>query len=243
MARGTAPGYSDHMLEIAKGNVTKHSFIEKFGRNTAVASGGTETIWDGSSLYSYPASATITHVISGEAADTMDVEVQGLDANFNLVTQEATLNGTTQVALSTALIRVFRVKILGGSDPAGAISVTDTGQSNTYAQVTAGTNQTNMAVYTIPNGYTGYLVGWYASILRATGTNAAVADVDLFRRTTGGVFRSTQPVGIQNTGGNYWQYRFPCPLELAAKTDVEVRATPSANADMSAGFTVILVED
>lgn len=229
--------------EIAKGNVSGSTFVEKFGRNTAVAQTTQETIWDGSTLYSYPSSATITHIISADAADTMDVEVQGLNASWELVTQEVTLNGATQVALGTPLIRVFRAKILGSTATQGAVTVTDDGQSNTYAQINVGVNQTNMAVYTIPAGKTGYLHKWYAGILRATGVSPVAADIDVYRRESGGVFRSTQPIGVQNTGNGAWQYDFKFAITLPAKTDIEVRANPSAAADISAGFTIELVDN
>lgn len=233
----------DHFSRVARSEVAGNMFIEKFGRNTTVASGTQETIWDGSSIYSYPSTADITHAISTNANDTMDIEIQGLDANYVLTTQTITLTGDTQVALDTPLIRVFRARILGSVATLGVVSITDNGQNDTYAQIAVGVNQTNMAVYTVPAGKTGYLHKWYASILRATGTTAVAADVDIFRRTSGGVFRSTQPVGIQNTGNGAWQYEFKFPLKLEEKTDIEIRATPTANADISGGFTVEIVDN
>ena len=229
--------------EVATGGISSLSYIEKFGRNTTVASGAQETIWDGSTLYSYAATAVITHAISANAGDTMDIEIQGLDADWALVVQTITLTGDTQVALTTPLIRVFRARLVGGTASLGVISITTTGQSATYAQILVGVNQTNMAIYTIPAEKTGYLHVWYASMLRATGTTATAADVDLYRRDFEEVFRSTQPIGIQNTGSGQWQYRYTFPIKLPAKTDIEVRATPTANADISAGFSVELVDD
>ena len=230
----------DRATEVVVGNIDGITYIEKFGRNTAVASGVQETIWDGSTIYVWPTSASITHIVSTNGGDTMQIEVQGLDGNFVLVTQTITLTGTTQKLLATPLRRVFRAKVLGSVATLGIVKISNLGQAVVYAQITVGANQTNMALYTIPAGKTGYLKKWYASILRSSGVTAVAADVDIFRREFGGVFRSTQPVGIQNTGMGSWQYQFPYPLALPEKTDIAVRAIPTAAADISAGFTIEL---
>jgi len=37
----------DFALQLARGQIYNHSSINKFGRNTAIANGATEDIWDG----------------------------------------------------------------------------------------------------------------------------------------------------------------------------------------------------
>jgi hypothetical protein len=70
----------DFTLQLARGQINNHTHINKFGRNTAVASGATEEIWDGSYTYPFPSSATITHIrAAADSATTRSVvvEVQG----------------------------------------------------------------------------------------------------------------------------------------------------------------------
>lgn len=239
---------------ISRGEVDGYSYIQKFGRNPAVASGVQEVIWDqGDAAYTYESSAVTLYASSSNTNDDETIEVQGLDANWRLQTVEVTVNGFTSVALSGTWRRVFRAKNISATTPegdiyistdsdAGADGIPDTA-SQIKAKIIQGNNQTNMAIYTVPAGYKGYLTGWYVSMLRATGTTATAADVDIFRRNAGSVFRSTQPIGIQNTGSGIHKFDFPVPLELAAKTDVEVRAQPSADSDVAAGFTILLIKD
>jgi len=97
-----------------------------------------------------------------------------------------------------------------------------------------------MALYTIPRGKIGFLKRWYVSLLRGSGTTAVAADVDMFRHEFGtSAWRSTQPIGVQNTGAGKHTYDFYAPIELPEKSDIIVNATPTAIADVSAGFTII----
>ena len=229
------------------------SYIEKFGRNRTVASGNEEVIEDSSlAAQTLSTAADIDTISSSNAGDGQEIEIQGLDEDWELVTQTATLNGQTKVTLDTPLIRVFRAKNIGSSALAGDVYIYVDGDitagvpdddPDVRAKILTAKNQTNMAKYTIPYGYTGYLVKWYVAMLRTSGTSAVACDVDIYIREYGGAFRSKQPIGIQNTGNGNWQYEFPFALQVAAKSDIEVRATPTANADVSAGFTLLLIKD
>lgn len=229
------------------------TYIEKFGRNATVASGAEEVIEDSSlAIQTQSSTADIDTISSSHASDSQTLEVHGLDTNWNVVVQTKALNGQAKVTLDTALIRVYRVKNISASalqgdayvyvDSAITTGVPDD-STKIRAKVLVGKNQTAMAKYTIPLGYTGYLIKWYASILRATGVAAVACDLDIYIKEFGGVFRSKQPVGVQNTGQGSWQHEFPFPLSIPAKSDIEVRATPTANADISAGFSILLVKD
>jgi len=89
--------------------------IHKFGRNTDSDTG--DDIWDGSAAYPFPAAAATTTVASGDANDTSDgtgartIDVMGLDANYASVTESVTMNGTSNVTLSTSFLRVFRAYV------------------------------------------------------------------------------------------------------------------------------------
>lgn len=241
-------------ISISRGEVDGYSYVQKFGRNPTIASGIQEVIWDqADATYTYESSAVTLYASSSNTNDDETIEVQGLDANWQLQTVNVIVNGFVSVALSGTWRRVFRAKNISSTTPEGDIYIsTDSdagadGIPDTATQIKAkiiqGNNQTNMAIYTIPAGYKGYLSAWYISMLRTSGVTAVAADVDIFRRTFGGVFRSTQPIGIQNTGEGIHNFLFPVPIELAPKTDIEVRAQPTAAADVAAGFTVLLIRN
>jgi len=243
----------DYRMKVAVGMIPGASYIEKFGRNKTVASGTQEPIWDGSGAYSYPTTARVHNIVSTEVEDgavgktgALTIDIQGLDANYLLISETVTLNGTTPVATQNSYTRIFRMRVLtSGSQGTneGIISATAVTDATVTAQILASTGQTNMALYTIPSGYTGYLLGWYASLLRATGVTAVGADVDFIERSFGGAWRSKQPTGIQNTGQGHWHYDFEFPLALSEKSDMQVIGTPTAAADISAGFTILLLKN
>ena len=88
---------SEHFIQIAAGNVKKTSHINKFGYNSAVGT-AFETVHDGSNVYSYIANAG-TATVAGASDAGAVVEIQGLDANYNLTI--LTGNGQTLMCVYT----------------------------------------------------------------------------------------------------------------------------------------------
>lgn len=229
-------------------------YIRKWGRNKTIASTAQEVIEDASFTLANTALSTtadINRFSSSNDTDTQTIEVQGLDADWNLVTQEVILGGQLKKTLPTNLIRVFRVRNLSSVALAGDVYIYVQGGGETLgkpdtdsyvrAKVLAGNNQTGMAKFTIPAGYTGYLTSFYASLLKGSGVTAVAADIELYVREYGGLFRSMFQFGLQTTGKGTHEKKFDFPELLPAKTDIEVRATPSAVADIAAGFEIALI--
>ncbi len=161
---GLNSAFVDRFLE------TEGAFaVNKFGENPASGGNTWETIWDEGGLYSFPATADITHILQAVDQETMrgqKVQVQGLNASWDLVTQEATLNGTlttNAVQLATPLRRVFRAKVHANVVTDQDINIKNVGGGTTYATITAGNNQTLMAVYTVPRNYVAYMTNYYIS--------------------------------------------------------------------------------
>ena len=234
------------MLSISKGEIAGHSSVNKFGRNSAIASTATEVIWDGSSTsYPYPSTADITHILSG-AADTQTIEVQGLDATWALVTQTKTLTGTTPVALDTPLIRVFRMKVISNTSPTGIVYATNASVSASYAQIDIGNNQTLMAIFTVPVNTTAYMTRYYATVNEVA--NKAVEGViklSAADRENDYVFQLKHVMGMDKDASSVIEHDFKPYYKFTEKTDIQlvfVNAIAQV-ADVSAGFDLILVED
>jgi hypothetical protein len=249
-------------LAIAKGDVTGHSSIHKFGEVPDFDTGdGVVTIWDGADdgninqmVYQYSTTADIDSISSSDASDTQTVEIHGLDTDWNPVTQTATLNGRTRVALTTPLIRMFRMKNTGSTDFAGYVytyvngaitdGVPDT-PADVRAVVQADENQTLMAVYTIPNGYTGQMRDLFASLIGASKTTNYT--VWLKVRPFGGVFQTKIKFGLSETGTSHTKHEYVEPETIAAKSDIELRAKITAGsitgANMGGGFDIVLIAD
>ena len=241
----------DILLEIAKGNVEGHSQINKFGSNPDSADGVAEPVWDGGTAYTWPTTASITHLRAGvDSATTQGivVEIQGLDTNYASVTQEATTDAsdsTTEVALSTALRRVFRIKVYDDTAVDQQIWVGPTGFATKQAIVQIGMNQTLMAIYTIPVGKTGYMTGYYGDYVRDAVKDPDSVAFGLWNRdnTNGYAPQIKHQKGIPKQAPGF-QHFFKPYLKILEKTDVWLEATADdADAHIHGGYDIILVDN
>lgn len=249
-------------LSIARGIVTGNSYIHKFGNAPDFdTSDGKVTIWDGADdsginqmNYVYSTSADIDSISSSNAGDLHNIEIQGLDVNYALVTQTITLTGQTRKALDTNLIRVFRARNVGVTDLAGNVycyvntalsSGVPIDATKVRAVIRIGNNQTLMALYTIPAGKSGYMRDWFASTAGASKVTAN--EVDLYARPFGQVFQIRHRTSINDTGTSYIHHKYEEPEEFAEKTDIEMQvnatATGVSEASVSAGFDIVLIDD
>ena len=119
----------DWHVNLARGKLRNAYHVHKFGRNTSLSNGVDETIWDGSSLYpwaTWDAGANTVFLASSESDDTSRVvEIQGLDANYDALTETITLDGsdgTTAVESTNEYIRLFRMRNVGSTDISGNVT-------------------------------------------------------------------------------------------------------------------------
>jgi hypothetical protein len=238
-------------LQVARGNIDGHKSLFKFGINPD-NNGTLETVWSHSTLYVYPTAATVMKVSSTNAADTAagtgarTILVSGLDANYDEIEETVTLNGQTAVLTTKLFLRVFRSYVLTagtGGTAAGDIYVGDgvvtAGVPATvYAVITIGDNQTNMAMWTVPAGYTFYLS---RGTFSAASNNSAqfVLGKFMFRRQ-GSVFRNAADITVNS---NVFGYDFEVPLAIPEKTDIEARviALAGTNFYITASFEGIYI--
>lgn len=247
-------------LAIAKGDVIGHSFVHKFGRAPDFDTGdGEVTIWGGANdaltnemQYNYSATAIIDSLVSSNSGDTQAIKVEGLDSSYALVTQTITITGQTRKALDTNLIRVNRLINVGSTDIAGNVyCYEDTAltagvpidTTKIRAIIIDGSNQTEMAVYTVPAGKTGYLRQWFASSSGAKKTTNYLTK--LKARPFGQVFQLKHSSSIADAAPYIHSYIEP--EAFTEKTDIEMTAsitdTGITEAAVSAGFDIVLVDN
>lgn len=226
-------------LQVARGQITYHSSLFKFGFNSVV-SNTEETIWDAGGIYTYPSSALAMTVTSagGATDEGITVVVQGLDTNYLEVSEEVTLNSSGTDTTTQTFLRVFRAYVSGGTEPTGNITIANGG--TTYAQITDGDHQTLMAVYTVPAGKTLYLNRGSIS----SGTEIANKYITgrLVTRLQGKIFRTQAKVTLAN---GFIDFDWEVPLQVTEKTDIEARAVASsaANTAVSATFEGVLIDN
>lgn len=245
-----AEGSRPWMQLVAEGAIPGYSVVEKFGENPEIdIATDPEDVWSHGGLYTFSTTADIDSIVSDDADDDQEITVQGLDEDWELVTQTVTLNGQTRVALSTDLIRCFRMWNADTTALEGDVHVyvDSTISSGVVADATkirsgilTGSGQTEMAIYTVPAGYIGYLYQGYTGLSR--GSYQAAAEFVPAIREFGGVWRTVFRISEIGQGTSAFTYTYPIPRPLAAKTDIKVMCVKVTADDTGvfAGFTIVL---
>ena len=209
-------------------------------------------------VYDYSTSAAIDSVSSSENTDTnITIQIQGLDASSNIVIQTASLDATdaeTRVALTTPLRRVFRAKNSSGTDLTGHVVIYEntaltagvpTDKSKIRLVIQPENGQTEMALFTIPAGKTGYLRSWYTGTAGAS--KSSNYSMRLIAREPGGVWQLKHRSAISDTGTSYVQHNYFEPLKFNSGVDLEMRiemfAVGATAASIAGGFDLLLVDD
>jgi hypothetical protein len=242
---------TEQNINIARGLIRGTTIIHKFGRNPNI--GGTpETIWEQGGIYTYLTVASTIYVYGADAQDgaagtgARTVTVQGLDADYNTIEETLTVDG----AVSTqSFLRVYRafvtsagslqtnkgdVLVSTGASGSGTVlaKIATIGTGTVYGQ-----GQTNLALYTIPAGKTGYLTNWNIGV----GAYNDAVTANLYTREVGNglIFRTRD---VMDVPGGLHQRIYQVPFALPEKTDIEVRAIASTGTNVSSTFDIILYD-
>lgn len=218
-------------LPIAAGEVTGYSNINKFGATDGDVTAG--TIWDGNAgttIYPYPSAGVLT--VTSISNSGADVEVQGLDDNFEPATEVVAIGDTGLTTFS----RVFRA-IMVDTNNDDDVSINQ--GAGLAAKIIEDQGQTLMAVYTVPAGKTAYLTHINYSSDKAA-TNSAM-QYRLFARPENGTFNIKGVLG--SAGGAILDFKYDIPLKFAEKTDIKVDVIAAQAATCTATLEIILVDD
>lgn len=233
--------FNDERLSLARGLMRNASSVHKFGAVDSLSINTTGTVWDvNDTIYPWATWAT-PGVLTVPAVNVADngnrIVVYGLDANYAEINEEFTLSSSGTVTGTKTFARVYRAYYFNNTTNVGDINIQRGG--TTIARIRAGRAQTLMAVYTVPAGYTAYL-------MQGTATAQAGADgsgfmyVRYFEQSS---FRVGHTFEIGGTGGQYF-YPFATPIAIPEKSDIDVRITTrSNNGRFTAAFDMILIED
>lgn len=244
--------YEPFELQVSRGQIQGHRNVTVFGFNPDVDTTQV-SVWPLPSLITFPASAIQMTVSSTSADDTSagtgarTVVVQGLDANYNEVTETVTMNGQTAVTMTASLIRVNYAYVAtagSGNGAAGDIyigtgTVTAGVPATTYDIIKFDYNNTTTGSYTVPAGYTGYVSQGLFSTGQAGGSNSVQGR--LLTRGTNNIRMTAAITTINNGVANY---AFEYPLAVPEKTTIEATAIgSSSNNACSSMFILALVKE
>ena len=220
--------YEPFDLQIARNQIMGHDHLDLFGYSTAVGSTAFGPLWEGltgaGGNYPFPASAAALSVVSSSASDTaVTITINGLDANFEKISEDVLINGTSTVTTTKSFLRVTNAVTIAGN-AVGNISISS--GATLIAKMNAGLGQTQMSVYTVPAGYTLFIT-YYQADGNTTTTSGAYMNTRL-RQTK-------NPSGVvlitgQTTYLNNVQIPYGVPYEILEKTDLEIQFLGSGGA-------------
>lgn len=259
---GGAGGFSeDFLISVAKGDVSGHSLVFKYGRNDDIDTGSDpEEIWTYGGTYTYNNIPSVQYISSDDATDLGQIiTVEGLDENYEELSLTVVLNGQNQTQIGTGetFVRVYRAFNSGPTEFAGNLLIYDdtnggviggvpTVTSSIKAEIRAIDQQTYMGLWTVPADHTAFFLGGAISI--TTGASASKsAVIELRTRPFGGVFISRELIGLSSTGSSTFSQDLNAlgPLRIPEKTDIQTRAREvSANdTGVSVYFSVLVVNN
>jgi len=244
---GSTVGNIPFYLAVQQGKVPGYSMVNKFGYNPTIGSGSFETIWETGDNYSWQSTAVTVDVVSDDVNDDVagtgarTLRIQGLDGSYNFAEETVDMDGTTTVTTTQTFLRVFRMSVetAGSSgNNEGTITVTYTGGSDVAATISAGNGQTLMALYTIPAGYTGYLLSMNIS----SGKDQEM-DFKFIQRDNSVTNAAFQTKQFLNVRGGQTSVIFNAINIIPQKSDIYVSGKGSSTSSASASFDLLLVQD
>jgi hypothetical protein len=147
-------------LQVARGQITGHSVVSIFGYQAAVSTTSIP-IWENATAYTFATSATTLSIASSSALDVSPaaVLISGLDANFNPISENIVLTGTTVATTINSYLRVNSLTMtsVASGQTSNAGVVTAKQSSNILGQINTGIGKSQSTVYTVPAGYSFYL--------------------------------------------------------------------------------------
>ena len=244
--------YEHTDLAIARGHSTGYKSIYKFGYNPDLDT-TEETIWGNGGNYPWFDNDLTVFISSSSVNDTgtgtgaRTVQVQGLDENYKEIEETLTLNGQSQVTSQLSYLRIYRafVTLAGsGAKAAGTIYLGASGANSgvpttVYASLSFG-NQTQIAAYTVPAGFTLYIddINFTAALSQA---NKTVTCSFHSRDYNSNVFR-TRFINVLQSNQLVTKFKYAQPFY--EKTDLECRAyTDTTNTAIGASFQGVLIKN
>lgn len=254
---------SDFYTEVQKGNVPKHSIIQKFGSIDNVTTTLTPISTGG--VYPTPTTVTALEILSSSANDAAagtgarSVTIEGIsDTNgaWTFESQTVTMNGVTPVAIPNSMRRVFRMYVATSGSYADAttpshnstITLRVSGGGATWSilasEGTFGLGQSEIGLYTVPAGYTAYFLDKNVTV-----EDSKSADVFLYVRegadTTSAPFTPMLVKELERNLSTNSKRQPKSPMfSMTGPADVGFMGkSTSTTTDISVEFEILLVED
>jgi hypothetical protein len=255
---------NDFGLRVARGLVSGITTINKFGRAPTGVQTTISDIWSRcdatptQQIWVAPTAARIHTIKSTSASDdgspvgagARTIRIWGLTSwTADEVSEDITLDGTTDVNTANAYVIIHRMKVLtsgAASINVGNITATAVVDSTVTAEIAAGQGQTQMAIYGVPSTKSFYMTRFYAYINDVNTTRTC--DIQLRVNENPNVqltnFINKLDLQLSNSAQSIGEINYELPIKFAGPCIVKVQAIASTNdLDTSAGFDAYLVSN
>jgi len=251
--------YEPFDLQVSRNQITGHTPVNIFGYGTTGTTAGLfVTMWENSPTtnYVFPVSAQVMYIASTVSGDSGAlIQVTGLDANYNPISEIVTLGGTAGTGVATVKsyyrINNIAVALASAANPTGVITIQNqaaTSGAVEYAQINTATfngstisiGTSQMSVYTVPanstlqltrftanSSFTGNTANYCTYRVVAQYPSVLNSSATLIRR----IILNTpfvQQFNIQRT----------FPFTYPAGTDVQWQIAPSATTACTVGINI-----
>jgi hypothetical protein len=208
-------------LQVSRGQIAGHQTVSIFGYQAAVTTTAIP-VWENATVYTFPTTASTLTIASTSASDVAPaaVNISGLDANFNPISEIVVLNGTATLTTINSYLRVNAFAMVGvaSGQTSNAGVITAKQSSNILSQINAGIGKSQSTVYTVPAGNTFYLD--YVEVNTSnsyTGSTIVTYNVQVKNNNTG----VTSSILQQPFVSIYTATRAQDPFAYGEKTDVQ----------------------
>jgi len=240
-----AGAYEPFNLQVSRGQIQGHTPFLLYGYSAAVSNTAFGPLWEGltqsGGLYPFPSSAAQLTIVSSSASDTtaLSVQIQGLDANFAPISEVIALNGTSAVTSVKSYLRINNVGVTNGAN-VGTITFK---QSTTLlAQINPGLGVSQASIYTVPAGYSLYIMRSYKTANIGFTSGAWINfEVQFNDNVTGAQKIVQEQTFVQQIEIDYTQI----PRKITEKTDIQYLYKASIGGPLicSQNLTGILIQN
>lgn len=246
---------TDFYLRIAKGEIAGFIHYNIFGYKQGISTTVLDDISQIPSTTVIPTPNGIQlRAVSSSANDVAvtgsgirTLELYYLDTSYDMQNEIITMNGITPVnTVATNIQRVFWIHaytIGSGGVAAGNISLTNITGTVTYEYITAGGNRSLSSHFTIPDGKTGFILGWQGSSVKQDMSIRLRATVHFHNRALllPGVFIFHDVMVLKDSS---LHIPLKPPMSFPARCDIKVSSIAgTANGDCEAGYSILLIDD
>lgn len=242
---------TDWLTEVSRGNVTGAIRLNKSGWNHDIDTGTSEDLWDGTNTWVAPTADRVHSIVSTNTNDTAagtgarTLFVRGI-SGVAITTEIISLNGTTPVNTVNAysIIDYMYINTVGsGATNAGVITATSAVDATITAQINVdNTNQTQMAITQVPNGYNYYLYNWACDMYNSNASSSC--EVWLQTKLNSGAPWLTRRISfLSNSGDSNKTEHFAPPLVIPEGAYIKIRAgeVSNNNTKVSGYFNGVLI--